>query len=148
MPPSLSSTRRGDFRLPPGSYPRSDVPPELRRKYHGRLTPTATRACSVCRMAKLLSGAARSGCIKLATQVVALEVIVLVGTQFASRFHPHSRPLDWVGLALLLLAGGTIGRSKRRPIGAAGVALAPVPAYHQLGFSPGSIDLALMVALF
>jgi len=99
-------------------------------------------------MAKLLSGAARSGWIKLATQVVALEVTVLVGTQFASRFHPHSRPLDWVGLALLLLAGGTIGLSKRWPIGAAGVALAAVLAYHQLGFSPGSIDLALMVALF
>ena len=80
--------------------------------------------------------------------MVALEVIVLVGTQFASRFHPHSRPLDWVGLALLLLAGGTIGLSKRWPIGAAGVALAAVLAYHQFGYSPGSIDLALMVALF
>ena len=91
---------------------------------------------------------ARSRGIKLAAQVAVLEVVVLAGTRFASRFHPHSRPLDWIALGLLVLAGGTIGLSRRWPLGAVGVALAAVLTYHQLGYSPGSIDLALMVGLY
>jgi signal transduction histidine kinase len=99
-------------------------------------------------MAEVLSRIVRRRGIKPAAQVVALEAVVLVGTSFASRFHPHSRPLDGIALGLLLLAGGTIGLSRRWPIGAAGVALASVLTYHQLNYSPGAIDLALMIALY
>lgn len=80
--------------------------------------------------------------------MVALEAVVLIATQFAARFHPHSHLLDPVGFGLLVLAAGTIGVSWRWPVGAVGLALASVLAYHQLDYPPGPIDLALMIALF
>jgi signal transduction histidine kinase len=86
--------------------------------------------------------------IGIGTQVVALEAVVLIATQFAARFHPNSHPLDPVGFGLLVLAAGTIGVSWRWPVWAVGLALASVLAYHQIGYPPGPIDLALMIALF
>jgi signal transduction histidine kinase len=86
--------------------------------------------------------------VGIGAQVLVLEAIVLLGTGFAARFHPHSRPLDAVALALALLAAGIIGLSERWPAAAVGITLACVLVYHWLGYAPAAIDLALMVVLF
>ena len=99
-------------------------------------------------MANQVSPAVQSRWIRIGAQVIALEIVVLVGTSFAARFHPHSPPLDAIALGLLVLAGGTIGIASRWPVAAVGLALAAVLAYHWRGYAPAAIDLALMVALY
>ena len=86
--------------------------------------------------------------VRVGAQVAALEVVVALGTLFAARFHPTSRPLDAIAFGLGALAAGAIGVSWRWPAGAVGIALASVLAYHWRGYAPAAIDLALMVALF
>jgi signal transduction histidine kinase len=86
--------------------------------------------------------------IGLVAQVLALEAVVLLGTVFAARFHPHATPLDLIGLGLAAVAAGAIGLSGRWPDAAVGVALASVLIYHWRGYAPAAIDLALMVMLF
>jgi signal transduction histidine kinase len=95
-----------------------------------------------------LAGALRHRWVRIGSQVLVLEAIVLLGTLFAARFHPHSRPLDAIGLGLAVLAAGAIGLSWRWPATAAGIALAGILLYHWLGYAPAAIDLALMVALY
>jgi len=86
--------------------------------------------------------------VRVGAQVAALEVVVVLGTLFAARFHSTSRPLDAIAFGLGVLAAGAIGVSWRWPAGAVGIALASVLAYHWRGYAPAAIDLALMVALF
>src|SRR5260370_28329096 len=96
----------------------------------------------------LLRGSPRQGWVRIGAQVLILEVVVVLGTLFAARFHPHSRPVDVVALGLGVLAAGATGLSWRWPAAAVGIALASVLASHWLGYAPAAIDLALMVALF
>jgi signal transduction histidine kinase len=86
--------------------------------------------------------------VRIGAQVLILEVVVILGTLFAARFHPNSRPLDAIALGLGVLAAGAVGLSWRWPVGAVGIALASVLAYHWRGYAPAAIDLALMVVLF
>src|SRR3989441_7945340 len=86
--------------------------------------------------------------VRVGAQVAVLEVIVILGTLFAARFHPSSRPLDAIAFGLGVLAAGAIGVSWRWPSSAVGIALASVVTYHWLGYAPAAIDLALMVVLF
>src|SRR2546428_5572959 len=86
--------------------------------------------------------------VRVGAQVVALEVVVILGTLFAARFHPNSRPLDAIAFVLSVTAAGAIGVSWRWPAGAVGIALAAVLAYHWLGYAPAALDLALLVVLF
>ena len=86
--------------------------------------------------------------VRIGAQVLALEVIVVLGTLFAARFHPHSRPVDAIALGLGVLAAAAIGLSWRWPVAAVGIALASVLVSHWLGYAPAAIDLALMVTLF
>src|SRR3989442_11364095 len=86
--------------------------------------------------------------VRVGAQVVALEVVVILGTLFAARFHTTSRPLDAIAFGLGVTAAGAIGVSWRWPAGAVGIALAAVLAYHWLGYAPAAIDLALMGVLF
>src|ERR1700737_2952993 len=86
--------------------------------------------------------------VRISAQVLILELVVILGTLFAARFHPHSRPVDTIALGLGVLAAGSIGLSWRWPAVAVGIALASVLASHWLGYAPAAIDLALMVALF
>ena len=99
-------------------------------------------------MANQISRAVHSPWVRIGAQVAVLEIGVLVGTSFAARFHPTSPPLDAIALGLLLVAGGTIGISRRWPVAAVGLALAAVLLYHVRGYAPAAIDLALMVALY
>jgi signal transduction histidine kinase len=92
--------------------------------------------------------ASRRRWLAAGAQVLALELVVLLGTFFTARFHPHSRPLDAVAIGLAVLAAGAIGLSGRSPVAGVGVALACVLVYHAIGYQPAAIDLALMVALY
>ena len=67
-------------------------------------------------MANQISRAVHSPWVRIGAQVAVLEIVVLVGTSFAARFHPTSPPLDAIALGLLLVAGGTIGISRRWPV--------------------------------
>jgi signal transduction histidine kinase len=86
--------------------------------------------------------------VGVGAQVAILEVVVVLGTLFAARFHPTSRPLDALAFGLGVLAAGAIGVSWRWPAGAVGIGLTSVLAYHWRGYAPAAIDLALMVVLF
>ena len=86
--------------------------------------------------------------VRIAAQIVVLELIVILSTLTAARFHPNSRPVDAIAIGLAVIAAGTIGVSWRWPAAAVGVALLSVLTYHWIGYAPGPIDLALMVALF
>ena len=77
-------------------------------------------------------GPLRHPWVRIAAQLVVLELIVILSTLTAARFHPNSRPVDAIAIGLAVIAAGTIGVSWRWPI----------------GYAPGPIDLALMVALF
>src|SRR5256714_4695428 len=107
----------------------------------------ARSGCSVWGM-RIMAPWLRRPWARLGIQVLALEVVVLLGTVFAARFHPNSHPLDAVGLGLAALAAGAIGLSGRWPAASVGLALSSVLIYHWLGYAPAAIDLALMVALF
>jgi signal transduction histidine kinase len=96
----------------------------------------------------ILSRSLRQRWVRIGAQVLILEVVVVLGTLFAARFHPHSRPVDAIALGLGVLAAGATGLSWRWPAAAVGIALASVLASHWLGYAPAAIDLALMVALF
>jgi signal transduction histidine kinase len=86
--------------------------------------------------------------VRIAAQLVILELIVILSTLTAARFHPNSRPVDAIAIGLAVIAAGTIGVSWRWPAAAVGIALLSVLTYHWLGYAPGPIDLALMVVLF
>jgi signal transduction histidine kinase len=90
----------------------------------------------------------RNRWVRISAQVAILEVVVVLGTLFAARFHPNSRPLDAIAFGLGVIAAGAIGVSWRWPAAAVGIALASVLAYHWRGYAPAAIDLALMVVLF
>jgi signal transduction histidine kinase len=86
--------------------------------------------------------------VPIGLQVLGLEIFTLLGTTIGARFHPHSRTLDLLAYVLVVAAGGAIALSRRWPIGAVGLSLAAVLAYHSRDYPPGPIDVALMVALF
>ena len=93
-------------------------------------------------------GPLRHAWVRIAAQLVVLELIVILSTLTAARFHPNSRPVDAIAIGLAVIAAGTIGVSWRWPAAAVGIALLSVLTYHGIGYAPGPIDLALMVALF
>jgi len=93
-------------------------------------------------------GPLRHPWVRIAAQIVVLELIVILSTLTAARFHPNSRPVDAIAIGLAVIAAGAIGVSGRWPGAAVGIALLSVLTYHWIGYAPGPIDLALMVALF
>src|SRR2546430_2238733 len=107
--------------------------------------PIARPRGSVCTMGL---GPLRHPWVRIAAQLVVLELIVILSTLTAARFHPNSRPVDAIAIGLAVIAAGTIVVSWRWPAAAVGIALLSVLTYHGIGYAPGPIDLALMVALF
>ena len=93
-------------------------------------------------------GPLRHPWVRIAAQLVVLELIVILSTLTAARFHPNSRPVDAIAIGLAVIAAGTIGVSWRWPAAAVGITLLSVLTYHGIGYAPGPIDLALMVVLF
>src|SRR5947208_14329785 len=83
----------------------------------------------------------------LGLQVAALEAFLLVAASLSWHFHALSPPLV-LGYGLIVVAAGSILLSPRWPVGAVGVALAAVLAYHLLDYEACQRELVLMLALF
>src|SRR3989442_10111561 len=115
------------------------------QKYTGRRMSIARSRGSVCSMG---FDPLRHRWVRVGAQVAVLEVIVILGTLFAARFHPNSRPVDGIAIGLAVIAAGTIGVSWRWPASGGGVALALGPNLYWLGYPPAAIDLALMGVFF
>src|SRR2546425_13136600 len=86
--------------------------------------------------------------VRVGAQVVALEVVVVLGTLFAARFHPTSRPLDAIAFGLGVLAAGAIGVSWRWPAGGGGVRRGAGPALPLRGHAPGGVGPGPLGGLF
>ena len=124
----------------------SPVLPGLSREYHCWTTPIPRSAVSVFMMRTVELSRARW--LPTGARVIVLEAFVLLGTRFVARFHPLSHPLDLAGYGLAAIAALAAGLSRPWPLGAFGVALPAVFAYHLIGYAPGAIDVALLVTLY
>src|SRR5205823_7837932 len=98
-----------------------------RQKDTQRRMPTTRCRGSVCTMAL---GPLRHPWVRIAAQIVVLELIVILSTLTAARFHPNSRPVDAIAIGLAVIAAGAIGVSGRWPGAAVGIALLSVLTYH------------------
>jgi signal transduction histidine kinase len=85
----------------------------------------------------------------LPTVVLPLVVgaFTVVGTFGASRGQPFARPLDVLGIALLLAGAAALVLRRRFPAGVLGFAAAAAGVYLGLGYPYGPVFLAGLVAL-
>src|SRR6185312_5562398 len=90
----------------------------------------------------------RSPWVVVVAQVLALEVVVLVGSYFASRDQPLRRPLDAFAYGLLIVAPLALAASRRWPLGAFALALTSALLYYGFGYSSGPITVAVMATLY
>ncbi|MGB9281830.1 MAG: hypothetical protein WCB57_17390, partial [Pseudonocardiaceae bacterium] len=84
-------------------------------------------------------------------RVVALALgvgaVSLVGTHFAALHQPGMRPLDALGLALLLVGPTALLVRRRWPVAVLATAVAAMVIYRGLGYPLGPVYLASFVAL-
>ncbi|MGH3823505.1 MAG: sensor histidine kinase [Pseudonocardiaceae bacterium] len=78
---------------------------------------------------------------------LAVGAFTVVGTTFASRGQPLARPLDAVGIALLLVGPAALGVRRVQPVPAFGVAVAGATVYLGAGYPFGPVFLAPLIAL-
>jgi signal transduction histidine kinase len=78
--------------------------------------------------------------------VIAVAVVQVVGTVFASARQPDHRPLDAFAFALLLLGPAALSLRRRAPLVMLPVAAAAVAAYLALGYAWGPVFLSLALA--
>jgi signal transduction histidine kinase len=74
-------------------------------------------------------------------------VFTVVGTTFASRNQPDARPLDVLGIALLLAGPAARGVRRAHPAATFGVAAAAATIYLAVGYPFGPVPLASLVGL-
>src|SRR2546425_10048252 len=106
------------------------------QKYTGRRMSIARSRGSVCSMGL---DPLRHRWVRVGAQVAVLEVIVILGTLFAARFHPNSRPVDGIAIGLAVIAAGTIGVSWRGAAKGVGGALASVLYLHLRWHRSGAV---------
>lgn len=78
---------------------------------------------------------------------LAVAAVTVVGTTFASRGQPLARPLDAVGIALLLAGPAALGVRRIQPVAALGLAAAALAVYLAVGYPFGPVFLAPVLAL-
>jgi signal transduction histidine kinase len=82
---------------------------------------------------------------------VALPLVVgaitVIGSTFASRGQPFARPLDALGISLLLVGPAALGARRVQPGVAFGVAATAAAVYLGIGYPYGPVFLAPLVAL-
>jgi signal transduction histidine kinase len=83
-----------------------------------------------------------------ASVALLVGVVQLVGTFLAARHQPAHRPLDPVGVALLVAGPVALTVRRRAPVAVLFAVLAATLAYNLLGFPMGPIWAALIVAFF
>lgn len=79
----------------------------------------------------------------LAAGIAALLTVV---TFFASHQQPGRRPFDAGAVALVILASGALAARRRHPVAVLALVFGATLVYFVLGYAPGPIWLALMVA--
>ncbi|MGH3767144.1 MAG: sensor histidine kinase [Pseudonocardiaceae bacterium] len=78
---------------------------------------------------------------------VVVGAFTVIGTTFASRGQPLARPLDAVGIALLLAGPAALGVRRIQPVAGLAVAAAAATAYLGAGYPFGPVFLAPVLAL-
>jgi signal transduction histidine kinase len=78
---------------------------------------------------------------------LAVGAFTVIGTTFASRGQPLARPLDALGIALLLVGPAALGVRRVQPALALGVAVAGATVYLSAGYPFGPVTLAPLIAL-
>ncbi len=78
---------------------------------------------------------------------LAVGAFTVIGSTFASRGQPDMRPLDALGIALLLVGPAALGVRRWQPVAALAVAAAALVAYLGAGYPFGPVFLASVVAL-
>jgi signal transduction histidine kinase len=79
---------------------------------------------------------------------LALSVVVVFGTEGAARYQPARRPLDALGIVLLLVAVAPLSVRRLAPLPALAAVTLTVAAYLAWGYPYGPILLVLAVALY
>ncbi|NUS36003.1 MAG: sensor histidine kinase [Pseudarthrobacter sp.] len=79
--------------------------------------------------------------------VIAVAVVQVLGTVFASARQPDHRPLDALAFALLLLGPAALSLRRRAPLAMLPVAAAAVGAYVARGYAWGPVFLSLALAI-
>lgn len=77
-----------------------------------------------------------------------LAVLLTVGTYFASRQQPEGRVFDAGGAALVIFAAGVLVARRRHPVAVLALVFGTTLLYFILGYDPGPIWLALIVAYY
>src|SRR5256885_17012293 len=108
------------------------------------MPPTRFRG-SVCTMAL---GPLRHPWVRIAAQIVVLELIVILSTLTAARFHPNSRPVDAIAIGLAVIAAGGLRVSRPLAAAAGGTPLVLGLTSHWIWDSPRPPAPALLVAVF
>jgi signal transduction histidine kinase len=75
-----------------------------------------------------------------------LAVLLTAGTFFTSHQQATHRPFDAGAAALVLLAAGTLAARRRHPVAVLALVFGATLGYFALGYAPGPIWLALIVA--
>lgn len=78
---------------------------------------------------------------------LAVGFFTVVGVTFASRGQPLARPLDVLGIALLLVGPAALGVRRVQPVPVFGVASAAATVYLGAGYPWGPVFLAPLIAL-
>ena len=75
-----------------------------------------------------------------------MAALLTVGTFFASHQQPGRRPFDAGAVALVILAGGALAARRRHPVAVLAMVFGATLVYFVLGYVPGPIWLALIIA--
>jgi signal transduction histidine kinase len=74
-------------------------------------------------------------------------VVTVVGTRFAALDQPQARPLDMLGIALLVVGSAALLARRRWPVAVLATAVAAMLSFRGLGYPVGPVFLASFVAL-
>ncbi len=92
------------------------------------------------------SAASRRSLIVDAAAALGLGALVTVGTYFASKNQPASRPFDAGSIALIVLAVGPLVMRRRYPVATLFLVFAATLVYFGFGYANGPIWLTLLLA--
>jgi signal transduction histidine kinase len=92
--------------------------------------------------------AARRTLIADALLASGLAVLLTVATYFASQQQPARRAFDAGGAALVIVAAAALAARRRHPVAVLAVVFGATLLYFMLGYDPGPIWIALIVAFY
>ena len=121
---------------------RSGCVPRRSRGYSREPTSQAVRAARLTAVLAVSSGRSRIVAVALG-----IGAVSLVGTHFAALGQPGMRPLDALGITLLLIGPAALLARRRWPVAVLATVTAAALTYRGLGYPIGPVYLASVVAL-